>query len=60
MTSGRYHADPVTTSDEVPTLNGALIDVGSTDLNRDRADVATTNIEASNGSIHVIDGVLLP
>jgi len=35
-------------------------DVDGTDLNGDQADIAETNIEASNGFIHVIDGVLQP
>ncbi len=60
VTPGRRDAESVTTSDEVPTLNGALIDVDGTDLNGDQADIVATDIEASNGIIHVIDGVLLP
>ncbi|MXR50226.1 fasciclin domain-containing protein [Halovenus sp. WSH3] len=57
---GRRDAESVTTSDEIPTLNGALIDVNGTNLNGDQADIIATNIEASNGIIHVIDGVLQP
>lgn len=57
---GRRDAESVTTSDEVPTLNGALIDVDGTDLNGDQVDIVTTNIEASNGIIHATNGVLLP
>lgn len=60
VTPGRRDAESVTTSDELPTLNGALIDVDGTNLNGDQADIVATNIEASNGIIHVIDGVLLP
>ena len=57
---GRRDAESVTTSDEIPTLNGELIDVDGTDLNGDQADIVATNIEAANGIIHAIDGVLLP
>ena len=60
VTPGRRDAESVTTSSELPTLNGAKIDVDGTDLNGDQADIVTTNIEASNGIVHVIDGVLLP
>jgi len=60
VTPGRRDAESVTTSDEVPTLNGALVDVDGTTLNDGQAEIVATNIEASNGIIHVIDGVLLP
>lgn len=60
VTPGRRDAESVTTSDEVPTLNGALIDVDGTTLNDGQAEIVATDIEASNGIIHVIDGVLLP
>jgi uncharacterized surface protein with fasciclin (FAS1) repeats len=60
VSPGRRDAESVTTSDELPTLNGELIDVDGTNLNGDQADIVATNIEASNGIIHVIDGVLLP
>jgi uncharacterized surface protein with fasciclin (FAS1) repeats len=57
---GRRDAESITTSSKLPTLNGAKIDVAGTDLNGDQADIVTTDIEASNGFVHVIDGVLLP
>lgn len=57
---GRRKAASIVDADSVPTLNGAKIDVDGTDLNGDQADIVTTNIEASNGFIHVIDGVLQP
>ena len=60
VTPGRRKANSVVNADELPTLNGEKIDVAGTDLNGDQADIVDTNIEASNGIIHVIDGVLLP
>jgi uncharacterized surface protein with fasciclin (FAS1) repeats len=61
VTPGRRKAKSVTTSKEVPTLNGALIDVDGTDLNVDQAEIVGPDAaKASNGIIHVIDGVLLP
>ena len=57
---GRRKANSIVNADSVPTLNGAKVDVDGTDLNGDQADIVTTNIEASNGFIHVIDGVLQP
>ena len=60
VTPGRRDAESVTTSSELPTLNGAKIDVDGTNLNGDQADIVATDIEASNGIVHVIDGVLLP
>jgi transforming growth factor-beta-induced protein len=57
-------ADVVTLDGEsVPTLNGAEVTVrvadGKVRLN-DGAEVVTADVQASNGIIHVIDGVLLP
>jgi uncharacterized surface protein with fasciclin (FAS1) repeats len=60
VTPGRRDAESVTTSSELPTLNGAKIDVDGINLNGDQADIVDTNIEASNGFIHAIDGVLQP
>ena len=57
---GRRKANSIVNADEVPTLNGAKADVDGTDLNGDQADIVATDIEASNGVVHVIDGVLLP
>jgi uncharacterized surface protein with fasciclin (FAS1) repeats len=57
---GRRKANSIVNADSVPTLNGAKVDVDGTDLNGDQADIVDTNIEASNGVIHVIDGVLQP
>lgn len=57
---GRRKANSIVNADEVPTLNGATVDVDGTDLNGDQAGIVATDIEASNGFVHVIDGVLLP
>jgi uncharacterized surface protein with fasciclin (FAS1) repeats len=64
---GRRDAESVTTSNRVPTLNGAKIAVDGTVLNSGQATIVETNIEASNGYIHAINGdnvdgagVLLP
>lgn len=51
------------TTGEVPTLNGATLDVVVNDdgtVTVNGVNVVTADIEASNGVIHVIDGVLVP
>jgi uncharacterized surface protein with fasciclin (FAS1) repeats len=63
VVDGVARATDVVTLNEVVTLNGnpiaiAVVD-GTVRLN-DSATVVTTDIEASNGVIHVIDNVLLP
>jgi len=60
VTPGRRNARSVTSSDGIPTLNGERVDVDGTTLNGGQAEIVATDIEASNGIIHVIDGVLLP
>jgi uncharacterized surface protein with fasciclin (FAS1) repeats len=48
---------------EVPTVNGATLDVVVNDdgtVTVNGVNVTTADIEASNGVIHVIDGVLVP
>jgi len=48
---------------EAPTVNGAMIPVAVMDgkvMLGECVQVTATDIEASNGVIHVIDGVLLP
>jgi len=60
VTPGRRRARSVVSADQVPTLNGTPVAVDGTDLNGDQADIVDTDIEASNGFVHVIDGVLQP
>lgn len=60
VTEGRRYAASVVNAPEVEMLNGGTVSVDGTNLNGDQADIVGTNIEANNGVIHVIDGVLLP
>lgn len=54
-------ADQVTTLKNVKTVNGKEISIDTEDgVKVDNANVIKTDIECSNGVIHVIDTVLLP
>jgi uncharacterized surface protein with fasciclin (FAS1) repeats len=44
----------------VRMLNEAFVHVDGTELNGGQATIVGTDVEASNGVVHVIDGVLLP
>lgn len=59
---GRVTAEQVTDLDFASTLNGQRIDIASGygGVEVDNASVVQTDIEASNGIIHVIDTVLMP
>ncbi len=63
VASGKVPASEVVKLTSVPTLEGTSVAVavrgGSVFLNNN-AQVITTDIEASNGIIHVIDNVLIP
>lgn len=60
VTSGRRYADSVVNAPRIEMLNGDTVDADGTVLNDGQAEIDTTDIEASNGVIHAIDGVLLP
>ena len=59
---GRFTANDVVGLDSAPTLNGKSVDITVADgaVRVDGATVTATDIEASNGIIHVIDQVILP
>ncbi|MEZ4592725.1 MAG: fasciclin domain-containing protein [Chloroflexota bacterium] len=64
VVDGAVPAETVVTLESATTLNGADVtitvnDAGEVFLN-DTVQVIITDIQASNGIIHVIDGVLLP
>ena len=59
---GKVKAADVIKLDEATTVNGAdiTISVADSGVRVDDANVVMTDIEASNGVIHVIDTVILP
>lgn len=62
VVSGRVEAAQVVTLQSAETLNGASVSIsvdGST-VKVDDATVVQTDVQASNGVIHVIDAVILP
>lgn len=60
VTAGRRYAASVVRAPQVEMLNGDTVAVDGTSLNDGQAGIVATDIEASNGVIHVVDGVLLP
>lgn len=60
VTTGRRYAASVVDAPQVKMLNGDTVAVDGTVLNDGQATIVGTNIEASNGVAHVINGVLLP
>lgn len=60
LTPGRRYASSVVEASSLDMLNGGTVTVDGTLLNDDQATIVGTNVEASNGVVHVIDGVLLP
>jgi len=64
VVSGKVMASAVVTMDgaKVPTVNGAevSIKVGADGVMVDGAKVVTTDVECTNGVIHIIDSVILP
>ncbi|MEM9378372.1 MAG: fasciclin domain-containing protein [Planctomycetota bacterium] len=62
VVSGRVYADQAAKLDKAPTLNGTELPVAITKESAriGNANIVSTDIEAANGVIHVIDTVLLP
>jgi uncharacterized surface protein with fasciclin (FAS1) repeats len=59
---GKVSSDQLMKLKEAKTVNGQMIPVKLSDraVSVDGAQVATTDIAASNGTIHVLDAVMLP
>jgi len=55
---GEYKAGKVLSSKTLTTLNGQRADIAGGDI--DNATIVKTDIECSNGIIHVIDAVMMP
>ena len=62
VVSGRVFADQVVREDSVKTLQGGSLTIrtGDDKVMVGKAQVVSTDIQANNGVIHVIDSVLLP
>jgi len=63
VTFGRRESQSILPVSGVPTLNGARLSVDGTELNDGQANIVVgelLNVQASNGIVHEIDGVLLP
>jgi uncharacterized surface protein with fasciclin (FAS1) repeats len=62
VVSGKVMASDVVSLESAETVNGQSVDIKVWDgkVSVDGATVTATDIEASNGVIHVIDAVILP
>lgn len=60
VSPGRCYSESVVNATRLPTLNGAAIAVDGRELNDGQAEIVGTDVEASNGVVHVVDGVLTP
>jgi uncharacterized surface protein with fasciclin (FAS1) repeats len=61
VVKGKVMSDQVVNLNKAETVNGQEVSIDTTDgVKIDNAKVITTDIECSNGVIHVIDTVLLP
>lgn len=58
VANGRLYAEDVVTKDQLRMLNGEFTAIDGATI--DGANIIVTDVEASNGVIHVIDAVLLP
>jgi uncharacterized surface protein with fasciclin (FAS1) repeats len=61
VVSGKFSAKDLAALKTVRTLEGGSVSIDATNrVKIDDAEVTTSDIQASNGAIHVIDAVLLP
>lgn len=61
VADGRYMAADVVTMDTIDTLQGSALAIDTADgVKVDSANVIITDVECSNGVIHVIDAVMIP
>jgi uncharacterized surface protein with fasciclin (FAS1) repeats len=62
VVSGKVEAAQVVTLNSAQTLNGAdvAISVNGTAVTVNQANVLQTDVQASNGVIHIIDAVIFP
>ena len=62
VVAGKVMAADVVTLDSAVTVQGEAVSISASDagVTVDGANVVTTDIEATNGVIHVIDSVILP
>ncbi|MFB6104737.1 MAG: fasciclin domain-containing protein [Halobacteriaceae archaeon] len=60
VTTGRRIAASVVRAPRIEMVNGDIVTVDGATLNDGQATITTTDVEAANGIVHVIDGVLLP
>jgi len=62
VVAGAVYASDVVELSEATTVQGSTVDITVTEdgVMVDNANVVATDIEASNGVIHVIDSVILP
>jgi uncharacterized surface protein with fasciclin (FAS1) repeats len=60
VTEGRRYSESVVNVPRIGMLNGDDVTVDELELNDGQATIVVPDVEASNGVIHAIDGVLLP
>ncbi len=62
VVQGEVLSTDLTDGMKAPTVNGAelTVDISGSTVKVDEATVTTPDVKASNGVIHIVDGVLLP